>query len=129
MQRVILVWCFVSVFLIKGALAQTDKKEDSPPSWLPKATNTDSVNAKKGSKDLKSFVSGLDPAVSTSLPGGNGKSATLSTLFGETIPDLGLKVKEYKSQKADRKLKKEKSKTGQSDVQRHSDGSYVDPIW
>ncbi len=110
MQRVILVWCFVSVFLLKGALAQTDKKEETPPSWLPKAANTDSVNAKKGSKDLKSFVSGLDPAVSTSLPGGNGKSTTLSNLFGEKIPDLGLKVKEYKSQKADRKLKKEKAR-------------------
>ena len=110
MQRVILVWCFIAVFLVKGAWAQTEKKETAPPAWLPKAANPDSVNAKRSSRDLKSFVSGLDPAVSTSLPGGNGKSTTLSTLFGETIPDLGLKVKEYKSQKEERKLKKEKAR-------------------
>lgn len=110
MQRVILIWCFLSFFFLKIASAQTETKESSTPSWLPKASTTvDSAGAKKG-KDLKSFVSGLDPAVNASLPGGNSKSTNLSSLFGETIPDLGLKVKAYKSQKADRKLKKEKAR-------------------
>jgi antitoxin component YwqK of YwqJK toxin-antitoxin module len=111
MQRVILVWCFLSVFLVKVTLAQTETKESSPPAWLPKATHADSALAKKkGSNELKSFISGLDPAASATLPGGNSKSTSLTSLFGETIPDLGLKVKEYKSQKADRKLKKEKAR-------------------
>lgn len=92
-------------------LAQSEKKE-SAPAWLPKETvKTDSSGAKKSrSNDLKSFISGLDPVVGTSLPGNNSKSTSLSTLFGETIPDLGLRVKEYKSQKSDRKRKKEKNK-------------------
>ncbi|SEJ58220.1 hypothetical protein SAMN04487995_5444 [Dyadobacter koreensis] len=111
MQRVTLVWCFLSIFLVKGAWAQTETKESSPPTWLPKAASQDSVNTnKKGSKDLKSFISGLDPAATATLPGGNSKSTSVTSLFGETIPDLGLKVKEYKSQKADRKLKKEKAR-------------------
>ena len=111
MQRVILVCCLLTVFLAKEVCAQTETKESPPPSWLPKAASPDSANTnKKGSKDLKSFISGLDPAATATLPGGNSKSTSVSSLFGETIPDLGLKVKEYKSQKADRKLKKEKAR-------------------
>lgn len=111
MQRIILIWCFLAVFLVRTVSAQSEQKE-SPPAWLPKETvKKDTAEIKKGrSNDLKSFVSGLDPVVGTSLPGGNNKSTSLSTLFGETIPDLGLRVKEYKSQKKDRQRKKEKSK-------------------
>lgn len=111
MQRIMLVWCFLSLFLLKETWAQTESKESAPPAWLPKAAHPDSVATnKKGSNDLKSFISGLDPKANATLPGGNSKSASVSSLFGETIPDLGLKVKEYKSQKADRKLKKEKAR-------------------
>lgn len=111
MQSVILILCFLTVFLPAVALGQSEQKE-TPPAWLPKETvKTDTAGARKGrSNDLKSFISGLDPVVGASLPGGNGKSGTLSSLFGETIPDLGLRVKDYKDQKEERKQKKEKKK-------------------
>ena len=110
MQRVILICFFISILTFERLIAQTNSKETAQPAWLPTAKK-DTSNAQSGrSKDLKSFVSGLDPVVGASLPGGKGKSTTLSTLFGETIPDLGLRVKEYKSLKGERKLKKEKAK-------------------
>lgn len=109
MQRVIPICCFFLLYLIKSASAQSEQKETTPPpSWLPKETVRKDTASR--SKDLKSFISGLDPVMGSSVPGANGKSTSLSTLFGETIPDLGLRVKEYKSQKKDRKLKKEKAK-------------------
>jgi antitoxin component YwqK of YwqJK toxin-antitoxin module len=110
MQRVILV-CFVaSLVSIGGLFAQNNTQDTSPPAWLPTAKK-DTTDGQAGRpKDLKSFITGLDPVVGASVPGGKGKSTTLSTLFGETIPDLGLRVKEYKSQKGERKRKKEKAK-------------------
>ncbi|TDE08814.1 toxin-antitoxin system YwqK family antitoxin [Dyadobacter psychrotolerans] len=111
MQSVILILCFLTVFLPETVFGQTEQKETTP-SWLPKETvKKDTTGSKKGrANDLKSFVSGLDPVVGTSLPGGNNKSTSLSSLLGETIPDLGLRVKEYKNQKEERKHKKEKAK-------------------
>ena len=111
MQRVILINCFLAFLVIGGVNAQSEQKE-AAPSWLPKETaKTDTVTAKRGlGNDLKSFVSGLNPKVGASLPGGKNKSASASSLFGETIPDLGLRVKEYKSQKADRQRKKERAR-------------------
>ncbi|WAC10986.1 toxin-antitoxin system YwqK family antitoxin [Dyadobacter pollutisoli] len=108
MQRVILVCGFLSLGLTAATLAQSVQKDSTPPAWLPKETVK--KDTASGSKDLKSFISGLDPVVGASVPGAKGKSTSLSTLFGETIPDLGLRVKEYKSQKKDRKRKKEKAK-------------------
>lgn len=110
MQRVILICFFISIFALDGVIAQTNSSETPPPAWLPSAKKDTSGTQPTRSKDLKSIVSGLDPVVGTSLPGGKGKSTTLSTLFGETIPDLGLRVKEYKSQKGERKRKKERAK-------------------
>ncbi|WP_439582268.1 toxin-antitoxin system YwqK family antitoxin [Dyadobacter bucti] len=116
MQKVslMLFWCTLSVFLPGIASGQSEKQKEStpPPAWLPKESlKKDTLGSQSGkSKDLKSFISGLDPVVGASAPGGNGKSTSLSTLFGETIPDLGLRVKEYKSQKSERKRKKEKAK-------------------
>ncbi|TLU97833.1 toxin-antitoxin system YwqK family antitoxin [Dyadobacter luticola] len=108
MQRVILVSGFFSLCLAAATSAQSVQKDTAPPAWLPKEiVKKDTINR---SKDLKSFVSGLDPVVGASLPGSNNKSTSLSTLFGETIPDLGLRVKEYKSQKKDRKAKKERTR-------------------
>ncbi|NIJ50850.1 toxin-antitoxin system YwqK family antitoxin [Dyadobacter arcticus] len=108
MQKVILFWGIFSLILIAPVSAQTEQKDSAPPAWLPKETVKKDTASR--SKDLKSFISGLDPVVGTSLPGSNGKSTSLSTLFGETIPDLGLRVKEYKSQKKDRKQKKDKAR-------------------
>ncbi|QRR02876.1 toxin-antitoxin system YwqK family antitoxin [Dyadobacter sandarakinus] len=108
MRSVILAGCIFFSVLTTSAKAQSEPKQAAPPAWLPKENvKKDTANR---AKDLKSFVSGLDPVVSTSLPGANGKSGNLSTLLGETIPDLGLKVKEYKSQKKERKRRKEKAK-------------------
>jgi antitoxin component YwqK of YwqJK toxin-antitoxin module len=96
-------------FLFAGnLLAQSTQKDSAPPAWLPKETvKKDTASKPKG---LNSFISGLDPVVSGSVPGSGNKSTSLSTLFGETIPDLGLRVKEYRNQKEDRKLRKEKAK-------------------
>jgi antitoxin component YwqK of YwqJK toxin-antitoxin module len=111
MQRGIRVCLILSFFVGTGSIfAQSPTNSTGQPTWLPteKKDTADSHSAR--GKDLKSLISGLDPVVGTSLPGGKGKSATLSTIFGETIPDLGLRVKEYKSQKGERKRKKEKAK-------------------
>jgi hypothetical protein len=110
MQRVILACFLISIFAFKEAVAQTTSNEASQPNWLPAAKKDTTTSQAGRSKDLKSFISGLDPVVGASVPGGKGKSTTLSTLFGETIPDLGLRVKEYKSLKGERKRKKEKAK-------------------
>ncbi len=110
MQRVILI-CFLStICLLNKANAQTTPADPAQPAWLPAAQKDTSSSQSGRSKDIKSFISGLDPVVGASVPGGKGKSQSLSTLFGETIPDLGLRVKEYKSQKGERKKKKEKAK-------------------
>lgn len=111
MQSVILFLCLLTVSIPSIVLAQAEQKE-APPAWLPKeVVKTDTAGARKGrSNDLKSFISGLDPVVGTSLPGANNKATSLSSLFGETIPDLGLRVKEYKNEKEARKQKKDKKK-------------------
>ncbi|GGH53034.1 toxin-antitoxin system YwqK family antitoxin [Dyadobacter endophyticus] len=108
MQRVALACGFFSICLSVSVSAQSGQKGASTPSWLPKEQVKKDTATR--SNDLKSFVSGLDPVVGASVPGGKGKSTNLSTLFGETIPDLGLRVKEYKSQKKDRKARKEKAR-------------------
>ncbi len=110
MQRIILICLFIPILTSTAVVAQTNSGGTAQPAWLPTAKKDTSESQSGRSKDLKSFVSGLDPVVGASLPGGKGKSTTLSTLFGETIPDLGLRVKEYKSQKGERKRKKEKAK-------------------
>ncbi|MCE7063110.1 toxin-antitoxin system YwqK family antitoxin [Dyadobacter sp. CY343] len=108
MQRIVLICSLISCILIEGGYAQSVQKDSTPPAWLPKETvKKDTTSRPTG---LSSFISGLDPVVGASLPGDKGKSTSLSTLFGETIPDLGLRVKEYKSQKSDRKAKKERAK-------------------
>jgi antitoxin component YwqK of YwqJK toxin-antitoxin module len=111
MQSLILILCFLTVFVPITVLGQTELKE-TPPAWLPKEmAKPDSADArKKQSGGLKSLVSALDPVVGTSLPGGKSQSTSISSLFGETIPDLGLRVKEYKNQKEERQKKKEKIK-------------------
>lgn len=55
-------------------------------------------------------LSGSEPAVNLSLPGGKGKAASLSQLLGETIPDLGLKTKELKSRRSERRQKVRKAR-------------------
>ncbi|CAG5010214.1 hypothetical protein DYBT9275_04666 [Dyadobacter sp. CECT 9275] len=110
MQRILRIGCLILVSFAGKSVAQTDKSKTSDPSWLPKETVKTDTSKGKHSNDLKSFISGLDPVVNASVPGAGNKSSSLSTLLGETIPDLGLRVKEYKGQKADRKRKKEKAR-------------------
>lgn len=111
MQSVISLVCFFMILLPAAVFGQSTDKEATPPSWLPKETvKHDSLSAKKSANPLRSLVSSLDPVVGASLPGGKSKSSSLSSLFGETIPDLGLRAKEYKKQKERKKEKKAKAK-------------------
>lgn len=93
-----------------SVIAQTAPAESATPSWLPKEKpKSDTVKVKHQSV-LSSIVSGLDPVVSGSVPGAGKKSSSASQLFGETIPDLGLRVKEFQSQKEIKKIRKERAK-------------------
>jgi hypothetical protein len=65
MQRVILVFGFLSLGLTAATLAQSVQKDTAPPAWLPKETVKKDTASR--SKDLKSFVSGLDPVVGASV--------------------------------------------------------------
>mgnify|MGYP000848078632 CR=1 FL=1 len=70
-------------------------------------SKTDSLQKKLG--DL-GFETEVGANASLNLPGGVGRSESLSSLVGETIPDLGLKVKEFKTRRADRRRKKKAAK-------------------
>ncbi len=80
----------------KDRVQNAQAKADSLRAKLQKSTGLD--------------VSGLDPSASVSLPGGKGKSESLSKLLGETIPDLGLKAKEFKSRRSERRRKAKKGR-------------------
>lgn len=67
----------------------------------------DSLRAKiQEATGIEATTPGLDPSIT--LPGG--KSATISSLLGETIPDLGLKVQEFKERRRERRRKAKKAK-------------------
>jgi hypothetical protein len=95
---------FIFFLAISGrqCLAQTDKSAKKAP--LSKA---DSLQKKLG--DL-GFEADAGAGVSLGLPGGKGRTQTLSSLVGETIPDLGLKVKEFKNRRSEKKIKKKAAK-------------------
>jgi antitoxin component YwqK of YwqJK toxin-antitoxin module len=106
MQRLIVIFSLI----LTGVLGESMAQEVSTPAWLPAAKKDTTSITKKKHSGINSLISGLDPVATGSLPGGNQKSASISTLFGETIPDLGLRVKEYKSQKGERDRKKKLAK-------------------
>lgn len=87
--------------MLFSAFGQSVNSNSSTPSWLPKErVKTDTSNTKPRT-GLNALLSNMAPSVS-----GGEKTNSLSNLIGETIPDLGLRAKAYKSQKADRKRKK-----------------------
>ncbi|MCD8539577.1 MAG: hypothetical protein LRY55_07265, partial [Leadbetterella sp.] len=65
------------------ASAQTEKAGKSDP-----VSKADSLQKKLGDFGIDADA---DPKLSIGLPGGKGRTETLSSLVGETIPDLGLK--------------------------------------
>lgn len=83
-------------------LAQTDKATQKPsPSKI------DSLQKKLG--DL-GFEADAASKLSVGLPGGKNRTEPISKLIGETIPDLGLKVTEFKSRRSEKKKKKKAAK-------------------
>ncbi|WP_025765246.1 toxin-antitoxin system YwqK family antitoxin [Dyadobacter tibetensis] len=94
---------FISVVAVK---AQTTTANGSSPSWLPKERVKSDSSQARPKTGLGALMSNFDPTVSGSVPGKGAQSTSLSSLFGETLPDLGLRAKVYKSQKAERKRKK-----------------------
>ncbi|GAA4445893.1 hypothetical protein GCM10023091_38100 [Ravibacter arvi] len=90
-------------------MAQTEKTGKKNP--LSKA---DSLQKRLGDLGVDA---GVSPKLSIDLPGGKGKSESLTSLVGETIPELGLKVKEFKSRRADRKKKKQAAKLAKVEYQ------------
>lgn len=83
-------------------LAQTEKASKNTP-----MSRADSLQKKLG--DLGVSAEG-GPKLSVGLPGGKNHTETLSSLVGETIPDLGLKVKEFKSRRSEKRKKKKAAK-------------------
>lgn len=64
----------------------------------------DTISGKiEKSTGLDAQLPALNPTGNLSLPGGKNKSTSLSSLLGETIPDLGLKAKEFKSRRSERR--------------------------
>ncbi len=100
------------IALAATAWAQTDTKKRSAKDRMQNAqSKADSLRAKlQKSTGLDAQATGLDPAAGLSLPGGKGKSESLSKLLGETIPDLGLKAKELKSRRSERRRRAKKGR-------------------
>lgn len=101
MQRQFSVYFILFQLVLFSAFGQTVNNTSSTPSWLPKERVKTDTSDNKPRTGLHSLLSNMDPSAS-----GGGKSGSLSTLIGETIPDLGLRAKAYKNQKVDRKRKK-----------------------
>lgn len=71
----------------------------------------DTISGKlKKATGLDAQLPALDPKANISLPGGKNKSTSLATLLGETIPDLGLKAKEFKSKRSERRRRAKKGR-------------------
>ncbi|GAB2782426.1 hypothetical protein GCM10027275_27640 [Rhabdobacter roseus] len=94
------------------AWAQTEKAGKTATSRVRQAqAQSDTLRtALQKSTGLSLETPGLAPSASVALPGGKGKTTTLSSLLGETLPDLGLKAKSFKDQKAERRRKSQKAK-------------------
>ncbi len=72
---------------------------------------SDTISGKiKKATGLDAQLPALNPTANLSLPGGKGKSTSLSSLLGETIPDLGLKAKEFKSKRSERRRRAKKGR-------------------
>lgn len=111
-QKTACLACILWIGLSATAWAQTEKPRKSGKERLQNSqSKLDTLRAKvQKSTGLDAQLPGLDPSASLSLPGGKGKSASLSQLLGETIPDLGLKAQELKSRRSERRRKVQKAK-------------------
>jgi len=99
MSRGILILFFACLHSALS-FAQTDKTGGSTP-----LSKTDSLQKKLGDLGVEADAGST---MSVGLPGG--RNETLSSLVGETIPDLGLKVKEFKMRRSERRKKKKAAK-------------------
>lgn len=100
------------IALTATAWGQTDTKKKSGKDRVQNAqSKADSLRAKlQKSTGLDAQLPALDPSPSLPLPGGKGKTESLSKLLGETIPDLGLKAKEFKSRRSERRRRAKKGR-------------------
>ena len=100
------------IALTATAWGQTDTKKKSGKDRMQNAqSKADSLRAKlQKSTGLDAQLPGVDSKPSLSLPGGKGKSESLAKLLGETIPDLGLKAKEFKSHRSERRRRAKKGR-------------------
>ncbi|HEV7349160.1 hypothetical protein [Telluribacter sp.] len=112
MQRSVLGCCIVWIGLSSMAWAQTAKPKKSTKERMQQSqAKADSLRDRlQRSTGLEAQLPGMNPSGSLALPGGKGKTTDLSTLLGETIPDLGLKAKEYKDHRAERRRKAKKGR-------------------
>jgi hypothetical protein len=112
MQRSLIGCWIVWMGLCSLAWGQAPQppKTSRKPSAAP-LSKADSLREKlQRSTGLDVQLPGLSPSASASLPGGKGKNADLSSLLGQPIPDLGLKVQEYKNNRSERNLKAQKAR-------------------
>ncbi len=118
-QKTVLGACILWISLLATSWAQTEKSKKSAKDRLQNTqAKTDTLRAKLlKSTGLDAQLPGLDPSANLSLPGGKGKSASLSKLLGETIPDLGLKAKEFKSHRSERRQKAKKGRLARVEYQ------------
>lgn len=111
-QKTTLVVCILWIGLLATAWAQTGKTKKSAKTRLQDSqSKVDTLRAKlQKSTGFDVQPPALDPSVNLSLPGGKGRTESLSKLLGETIPDLGLKAKEFKSRHSERRRKAKKGR-------------------
>lgn len=108
-QKTALGVCILWIGLMVTAWAQTGKKKSAKNRLQDSQAKVDTLRARlQQSSGLDAQLPALAPTVS--LPGGKGKAESLSKLLGETIPDLGLKAKEFKSRRSERRQKAKKGR-------------------
>jgi antitoxin component YwqK of YwqJK toxin-antitoxin module len=108
-QKTALGVCILWIGLMATAWAQPGKKKSAKNRLQDSQAKVDTLRARlQQSTGLDAQLPALAPSVS--LPGGKGKAESLSKLLGETIPDLGLKAKEFKSRRSERRQKAKKGR-------------------
>lgn len=108
-MRYIFFWgVLIGLGTVPVSVAQKAKPASKVPAGVQKTTSkVDSARAKLKER------SGLDVQVNNPVSGaipGKKTINSLSTLVGETIPDLGLKAQVYKEQRSERKRKAQRAK-------------------
>ncbi|MFN4144546.1 MAG: toxin-antitoxin system YwqK family antitoxin [Runella sp.] len=101
-------WIFkITCLIVSGAMA-TLQAQDIKPSksqrWKVQKAKADSLLQQAGMSPPS-----ISPGVS--IGGKSLKASDANTLFSETLPDLGLKIKEYRKQEKARRLQKKRYHT------------------